>query len=146
MGGERLANTKRTKTVYVGMGADLLHPGHINIILEAKKLGEVIIGLLTDEALMSYKGKPYLSWEQRKTVIEQIRGVKEVVEQTTLDYVPNLRKYRPDFVVHGDDWKEGIQKVTRKEVIKVLGEWGGELVDVPYTQGVSSTGYRRHLR
>ena len=134
------------KSVYVGMSADLIHPGHLNIITRARELGEVTIGLLTDAAIASYKRLPYLSYEQRKAVIENIRGVDRVVPQETLDYVPNLQQYRPDYVVHGDDWQSGIQAKTRQRVIDALAEWGGELVEVPYTQGISSTGYNQNLR
>jgi len=131
---------KRKKPlVYVGMSADLVHPGHLNIINEARKLGEVMIGLLTDKAIASYKRLPYMTYEQRKIVVENIKGVKYVVPQTTLDYVPNLRKYKPDFVVHGDDWKVGVQQKTRQRVVDVLKEWGGRLIEVPYTKGISST-------
>jgi phosphoenolpyruvate phosphomutase len=127
------------KTVYVGMSADLVHPGHLNIIQEAKKLGEVIVGLLTDEAIASYKRLPHMEFEYRKQIVENIKGVCEVIPQSTLDYRPNLKKICPDYVVHGDDWKEGIQKKTREQVIETLKEWGGELIEVPYTKGISST-------
>jgi cytidyltransferase-like protein len=127
------------KKVYVGMSADLVHPGHLNILNEAAKYGEVIVGLLTDAAIASYKRIPFMEFEQRKTVIENIKAVSRVVPQKTLDYVPNLREIKPDFVVHGDDWKEGVQRATRQRVIDVLAEWGGELVEVPYTKGISST-------
>ncbi len=127
------------KKVYVGLSADLFHHGHLNIIKEAKKLGEVIVGLLSDKAIASYKRLPYLSYEQRKTIVENIKGVKKVIAQDTLDYVPNLRRLKPDYVVHGDDWRTGIQKETREKVINALKEWGGELVEIPYTQGISST-------
>ena len=127
------------KKVYVGLSADLLHHGHLNIIKEAKKLGEIIVGLLTDRAITSYKRLPYLSYEQRKIIVENIKGVKQVMAQDSLDYVPNLRRLRPDYVVHGDDWRTGIQKETREKVINALKEWGGELVEIPYTQGISST-------
>jgi phosphoenolpyruvate phosphomutase len=134
------------KRVYVGMSADLVHPGHLNIIKEAKKLGEVTIGLLTDEAIASYKRLPYMEYELRKEVVENIKGVNEVVPQTTLDYRPNLKKMKPDFVVHGDDWKEGVQSQTRKQVIDTLEEWGGKLVEVPYTEGISSTQLNNALK
>jgi phosphoenolpyruvate phosphomutase len=127
------------KKVYVGMSADLLHLGHLNIISEAKKLGNVIIGLLTDEAVASYKRLPLIPYEQRKKIIENIKGVDEVVPQGTLDYVPNLRKIKPDYVVHGDDWKTGVQEETRQQVLDVLKEWGGKLVEPQYTEGVSSS-------
>ena len=128
------------KKVYVGMCADVVHPGHLNIINTAKELGRVVVGLLTDEAIASYKRRPFFSYEQRKTLVEHIKGVDEVVSQETLDYVDNLREFRPDFVVHGDDWKEGVQSETRQRVIDALAEWGGELVEPHYTDGVSSTG------
>jgi phosphoenolpyruvate phosphomutase len=128
------------KVVYVGMSADLLHPGHLNVLAVAREHGSVTVGLLTDEAIATYKRLPYMTYEQRRLVVEAVKGVDRVVPQETLDYEPNLRKYRPDYVVHGDDWREGVQKKTRERVIAVLGEWNGELIEVPYTDGVSSTG------
>ncbi len=127
------------KKVYVGMSADLFHFGHLNIINEAKKLGYLIVGVLTDEAIASYKRLPHVPFNQRKLIVENIRGVDEVVPQESLDYVPNLRKIKPDFVVHGDDWKTGVQKETRQRVIDALNEWGGKLVEPTYTAGISST-------
>ncbi|TFB11297.1 hypothetical protein E3V55_03985 [Candidatus Marinimicrobia bacterium MT.SAG.3] len=127
------------KKVYVGMAADLIHPGHLNIIMEAKQLGYVIVGLLTDEAIASYKRIPFLSYDQRKLIVENIKGVDEVISQKTLDYVPNLKKIKPDYVVHGDDWKIGIQKEVRREVIDTIKAWGGKLVETAYTKGISST-------
>ncbi|MEX0986480.1 MAG: adenylyltransferase/cytidyltransferase family protein, partial [Bacteroidales bacterium] len=134
------------KKVYVGMSADLIHPGHLNIIKEATRLGDVIIGLLTDKAIASYKRLPSLKYEQRKIVIENIKGVSEVVPQQELDYVPNLRMIKPDYVVHGDDWKKGVQQQVRQRVIDTLKEWGGELHEVPYTQGISSTQLNQSLK
>lgn len=128
-----------SKVVYVGMSADLVHPGHLNIIKEAAKLGQVTVGLLTDQAIASYKRVPFMEFEQRKQVIESIKGVAKVVTQATLDYVPNLEHIKPDYVVHGDDWREGVQRKTRQGVIDCLAQWGGELVEVSYTQGISST-------
>lgn len=129
----------KNKTVYVGMSADLLHPGHLNILGKARSLGSIIIGLLTDEAIASYKRLPFMTFKQRKIVMENIKGVDKVVPQETLDYVPNLRKLKPDYVVHGDDWRQGVQKQTREKVINALAEWGGKLVEIPYTRDVSST-------
>lgn len=125
--------------VYVGMSADLVHPGHINILKRAADLGNVTVGLLTDKAIASYKRVPFMSWEQRAEVVGSLKGVTRVVPQHTLDYVPNLRKYKPDVVVHGDDWQTGVQEKVRQSVIDVLAEWGGKLVEVPYTKGISST-------
>lgn len=127
------------KKVYIAMSADLIHPGHMNIIQKGADLGEVTLGLLTDAAIASYKRLPYLSYEQRKAVIENIKGVTRVIPQETLDYVPNLIKLKPDYVVHGDDWKTGVQRATRDRVVEALAAWGGELVEPEYTPGISST-------
>lgn len=135
-----------SKKVYVGMSADLIHPGHLNIINEARKLGEVTVGLLTDKAIASYKRLPFLSFDQRKIIVENIKGVDKVISQDTLDYVPNLEKIKPDFVVHGDDWKTGVQKQTREKVIEALNKWGGELVEIEYTKGISSTMINESLK
>tara|TARA_Y100000310_G_scaffold167546_2_gene167408 strand:- start:47954 stop:49243 length:1290 start_codon:yes stop_codon:yes gene_type:complete len=134
------------KKVYVGMSADLIHHGHMNIINQARQYGGVIIGLLTDKAIASYKRLPALTYSQRRIIIENIKGVEEVVPQETLDYVPNLRKIKPDFVVHGDDWKTGVQKKTRDRIIEVLKEWGGMLIEIPYTPGISSTELHKQLQ
>ena len=127
------------KKVYIGMSADIIHQGHLNIINVAKKLGQVIVGLLTDEAIASYKRLPLTQFKQRKIIIESIKGVDEVIPQETLDYVPNLKKIKPDYVVHGSDWKTGVQKETRQRVIDTLYKWGGELIEPKYTEGISST-------
>lgn len=132
--------------VYVGMSADLVHPGHLNVLKKAQELGEVTVGLLTDEAIASYKRVPFMEFEQRRQVIENIKGVTRVVPQTTLDYVPNLEAMRPDYVVHGDDWKTGVQRQTRQRVIDTLAQWGGKLVEVPYTKGISSTQLNQALK
>ena len=113
------------KRVYVGMSADLVHPGHLNLLTEAAKLGDVTVGLLTDSAIASYKRLPFMTFEERKAVVLALKQVKDVVPQTTLDYVPNLEKLKPDYVVHGDDWREGVQKVTRQRVIDCISRWGG---------------------
>ena len=133
------------KKIYVGMSADLVHPGHMNILKEAAKLGDVTVGLLTDKAIASYKRMPFMSFELRKDVIENIKGVSRVIAQETLDYRPNLKKIKPDIVVHGDDWKEGVQIKTRQQVIDTLAEWGGELVEIKYTHGISSTQLNKAL-
>ena len=136
----------KTPSVYVGMSADLIHPGHINILKHAAELGEVTVGLLTDAAIASYKRLPHMTYEQREAVVENLKGVSHVVEQETLDYVPNLERLEPDYVVHGDDWRTGVQQKTRQRVIEALAQWGGELVEIPYTQGISSTQLNASLR
>lgn len=134
------------KKVYVALSADMLHDGHMNILNVAREIGEVTVGVLTDKAIASYKRLPYMNFEQRKSVVENIKGVKEVIPQETLDYRPNLRLLHPDFVVHGDDWKEGPQKETRDQVIECLSEWGGQLIEPEYTSGISSTKLNHHIK
>ena len=132
--------------VYVGMSADLVHPGHLNILNRAAALGTVVVGLLTDEAIASFKRLPYMPFEARSEVVRALRQVDRVVPQRSLEYTDNLRALRPRYVVHGDDWREGVQKQTRERVLAVLSEWGGELVEVPYTQGISSTQLSHSLK
>ncbi len=134
------------KTVYVAMSADIIHPGHLNIIKEAAKLGDVTVGVLTDAAIASYKRLPYMNYEQRAAVVAQLKGVKEVIPQEQLDYIPNLLKLKPDFVVHGTDWREGVQAKTRQGVIDTLAQWGGKLVEPEYTPGISSTQLNKAIR
>lgn len=125
-------------TVYIGMTIDVLHHGHINVIEHARQYGDVVIGLVTDAAVADHKRLPYLTYEQRKKIIENISGVTRVVPQEEWDYAPNLRRYRPDFMVHGDDWLEGPLAPYRQKALDALAEYGGKLIEIPYTQGVSS--------
>ncbi|MDO5824459.1 phosphoenolpyruvate mutase [Methanobrevibacter sp.] len=125
------------KTVYIAISADILHHGHINLIKKASEYGELIVGILTDEAVATFKRLPILNFEERSFIIENINGVKKVVPQTTLDYTENLKKFKPDYVFHGDDWKEGIQSRIRQNVINTLEEWGGQLIEIPFTEDVS---------
>lgn len=123
--------------VYLAMSADIIHHGHINVINEASRLGEVTVGVLTDEVIAGYKRFPLLSFDDRKAIVENIKGVARVIPQGTLDYVPNLLRLKPDYVVHGDDWRTGLQQNIRRRVVETLAEWGGKLVEIPYTRGVS---------
>ena len=131
---------KSKKSVYVGLSADILHEGHINILKIANSYGDVTVGLLTDEAIASYKKNiPYLDFNKRKVVLENIKYVKKVIPQKTLDYVKNLNLIKPNYVVHGNDWKKGVQKKTRDRVIKTLKKWSGKLIEPVYTKNISST-------
>jgi phosphoenolpyruvate mutase len=129
----------KKKIVYVGMSADIIHKGHINILKIANSYGDVVVGLLTDQAIASYKNIPYLDYQKRKLILEHLKYVKKVVPQHTLDYVENLNLIKPDFLVHGDDWKVGIQKKTRSRAIKILRKWSGKLIEPKYTKNISST-------
>lgn len=135
-----------SKLVYVAMSADIIHPGHLNIIKEAAKLGDVTVGVLTDAAIASYKRLPYMNYEQRAAVVAALKGVTRVIPQEQLDYIPNLLKLKPDFVVHGTDWREGVQAKTRQGVIDTLEQWGGRLVEPEYTPGISSTQLNKAIR
>lgn len=136
----------KVSQVYVGMSADLIHPGHVSIIRKAAELGEVTVGLLTDSAIASYKRLPFMTFSQRMEVVSSLAGVARVIPQETLDYTPNLQALRPDYVVHGDDWKTGVQRSVRDSVISTLSMWGGTLVEFPYTEGISSTKLNRAMR
>lgn len=133
------------KKVYLGMIADIMHPGLINIINEGAKYGDVIIGLYTDKAIATHKRLPYLTYEQRETVVRSIRGVSDVVPQDDWSYVPNLVKYKPDYIIHGDDWLEGPDKYIRDEVFKVMEGLGGKVIEIPYTKGITSSGLAEEL-
>jgi len=130
---------KSMSKVYMAFSADYVHSGHMRIIKEGQKLGELTVGLLTDEAIARYKKTPTLNYNQRKEVIENLKGVHSIVPQTTPEYTENLEKIKPDYVVHGDDWKVGFGSKMREDVINTLKKWGGKLVELPYTPGLSSS-------
>jgi len=134
------------KTIYLGLRGDIIHPGIINIIKEAAKYGEVMVGLLTDSAIASHKRLPYLSFGQRLEVVENIKGVGRVVPQEDWSYIPNLKKYRPDAIIHGDDWTSGPLSKEREEVIALMKEMGGEVIEVPYTKGINSSALNEAMR
>jgi len=130
---EKIDNTAG-KTVYMCFSTDIIHSGHIAIIKKATALGELIVGVLSDEAVIEYKRFPLLPFEERKSMLENLVGVSKVVEQKTLSYRENLEALKPDYVVHGDDWLVGVQQPIRDEVIEVLASYGGELVEYPYSK------------
>lgn len=134
-----------SKIVYLGMIGDIMHPGLINIINEGAKYGDLMIGLFTDKAIATHKRLPYLTYDQRKQVIESIKGVSCVVPQDDWSYVPNLLKYKPDFIIHGDDWRYNSQKYIRDEVYKVMESIGGKVIEIPYTKGISASGLKETI-
>lgn len=121
------------KSVYMCFSTDIIHGGHIRIIDQAAALGELTIGVLSDEAVSSYKRFPLLSYNERADIVAHIAGVAKVIPQKELSYAENIRKLKPDYVVHGDDWKTGFQKPIREEVVRILQEYGGELIEFPYS-------------
>jgi len=134
------------KTIYLGLRGDIIHPGIINIIKEAAKRGEVLIGLLTDSAIASHKRLPFLNWEQRLEIVENLKGVSKVVPQEEWSYIPNLKKYRPDAIIHGSDWNSGPLSKEREDVIAVMKAMGGEVIEIPYTKGVNSSALNEAIR
>ena len=121
------------RTVYMCFSTDMLHSGHIAIIKKAAKLGKLVIGVLTDEVIASYKRFPLMPFEERKSLFESISGVEKVIEQDTLSYAKVLSELKPNYVVHGDDWQSGFQKPIRDEVVSILASYGGKLVEYPYS-------------
>lgn len=134
------------KTVYLGLRGDIIHPGIINIINEASKYGHVIAGVLTDKAIAEYRQLPILTFEQRKNIVYNLRGISEVVEQDEWSYVPNLLKYKPDYIIHGDDWKNGCLSKIREEVFEVMDLIGGKVIEIPYTTGFSSSAITKEMK
>lgn len=121
------------KQVFLSMSTDVVHGGHINIIEKAAELGEVTVGVLSDAVVSSYKRYPLLSCEERMKIAASLRGVAHVVRQDSLSYRDIIPALKPDYVVHGDDWRTGVQKPIREECIELLKKYGGELVELPYT-------------
>ena len=134
------------KSVYIAMSADLITPGHVKIIQEARALGEVTVGLLTDRAIAGYQRLPFMPFEQRKIVLENMVGIKNVVAQNSLDCVPNLLEIKPDIVLHRDDCNTGVRRETRQRIIDTLAQWGGELVELDSIAGITSTSLNRAIR
>lgn len=134
------------RKVYVGMTADIMHPGLIHIINEAEKYGDVIVGLLTDKAIAEHKRLPYLTYEQRKEIVINIKGVSEVVPQKEWNYVDNLKRLKPDYIIHGDDWKIGPLREIREQVFEVMNEQGGKVIEIPYTQGINSSSLDKEIK
>lgn len=123
----------KMKKIYACFCTDVIHEGHLNIIEQAKQYGEVIAGVLSDQAMIKYNRFPIVSFEERKRMLEEIPGISEVVVQKEVMYEETLKKLRPDYVIHGDNWKSGPMEVIRNNVIETLKEWGGELIEIPYT-------------
>lgn len=120
------------RTVYMCFSTEYLNSAHIAIIKKAQKYGKLTIGVLSDQAIASFKRFPLIPFEERMTIFSNIAGVDRVIEQKELSYAENIRAIHPDYIVHGDDWKEGFQKPIRQEVQELLSEYGGQLVEFPY--------------
>ena len=141
-----MKNSNKKPIVYCAMSGDIIHHGHINILKIAKKYGEIVLGILTNKAISSYKDKPIFNYNQRKMIFESIKYVKKIIPQNTHDYTKNLKKIRPDYVVHGNDWKKGAQKKVRAKVLKIIKKWNGKLIEPKYTKNISSSLIKKRLR
>lgn len=126
-------DSKIMKTVYTCFCTDVIHEGHLNIIEQAHKYGRVVVGALSDEALIRYNRFPTISFDERIKMYQELEGVDEVIVQNTIMYDDVIKKLKPDYVVHGDNWREGAESVIRENVLSLLSEYGGELIEVPYT-------------
>ena len=138
---KNLKNIKKIKRpiVFLPMAVDFLHHGHTRIIKKASKYGSVIVGLMTDSGLKSYKGKPILNFRQRKEIISQIKNIHYIIPLEGLIYCQIAEKIKVDFFVHGNDWKKGPQKKERQKLINLIKKWRGKVIDIPYTKSISST-------
>ena len=132
--------------VFAHMAVDLLHHGHIRILNKASKYGSEVVGLMTDKALEAYKGKPFLNYKERKEIISALKTVKYIIPIKSLDQVVEASElFKPEFFVHGTDWKRGKQGFLRKELIKKLKTWKGKVIELPYTKNISSSNIRNHF-
>lgn len=134
------------KKVYVGIIADLVHAGHIKILKEAARYGEVTVGLLTLKACGELNDIPYLDYNKRKEVLENLSMIKNIIPQDSASYKDNLLKIQPDFVFHGDDWQFGYQKKYRTEVLELLRQWNGKLIEVPYSHDINEIKVKENIK
>ena len=134
------------KIVYVPLAVDFINEAHIKIINEAKKYGEVVIGLLTDKAIAKYKSLPLINYETRELMVKNLKHVSRVIPDNSYDYIENLKILKPNFLVHGDDWKkQGFRKHVRPKVIKILKKWNGKLIEPKSTKNVSITNSEKKI-
>jgi len=137
----------RRPYVFVPMALDFLHHGHINILIKAKKYGNVIVGLMTDAGIKSYKGKkPIISFKNRLKILNHINIISQILPLPGLKYTYFAKKFQFDFFIHGDDWKTNIQSSQRLKLKKIMKDWGGKVIDAPYTKDISSSKIKKLLK
>ena len=133
--------------VFVPMAADVFHHGHVNILLKAKKYGNIVVGLMTDKGIKKYKKKyPLIKFKNRKKVLEQIKCIERIIPIDGLEYLKFAKFYKFDYFIHGNDWKKNIQSDVRKKLIILMKKWRGKVVDLPYTKNISSSIIRKKLK
>ncbi len=128
----------KTPTVYMALSLEVVHSGVIYLINEASKMGELTVGLLTDKAIGSYKKLPFMSYDERLNVLQSIKGISRIIEQDTVSYSKNLKEIKPDFIIHGNVWKNNFLKNIRQEIIELAKEWDGKLVEIEYKSMANS--------
>ena len=147
MSKRKLSLKFKRPTVFIPMSADIIHHGHINILLKAKKRGNTIVGLMTDKGIKSYKKKkPLINYKNRKKLLEQLKCVDFILPIPGLKYQKFAKKYKFDYFVHGDDWKKGPQSKERKKLINEMKSWGGKVVEFKYTLGISSSKIKKLMK
>ena len=134
------------KKVYMCLSTDIIHTGHINIIKKAAEYGEVTVGVLSDEYVALYETSPIISLTERMKIIENIRGVSHVIVQNDIFYDENLKKVRPDYIIHGDNWNQGYQKEVKERAARVMAEWGGEIIEIPYYENEGLSLFNSYLK
>jgi phosphoenolpyruvate phosphomutase len=127
------------------LAADILHEGHLNILRIASNYGKVIVGLLTDSAIIQYKNLPFFDYDQRFKIVCNLKLVDEVIPQDSWNYKLILNAIKPNFFVHGDDWKIGVQAKIRLDVIKELKKWNGKLIEPKYFKNVSKISHKKKI-
>tara|TARA_A100001011_G_C14222557_1_gene805079 strand:- start:245 stop:637 length:393 start_codon:yes stop_codon:yes gene_type:complete len=129
------------------MAADILHHGHINILLKSNKYGNIVVGLMTDKGIIKYKKKkPLITYINRKKMLEQIKLIKKIIPLNGLKYVEYANFYKFEYFAHGDDWKKNVQSKTRKKLIKAMKKWNGRVLEFPYTKNISSSLVKKKLK
>lgn len=136
---------KKNKIIYVPLAVDILHSGHTNLIKKAQKYGKVVIGLFSDSAISEYKSLPILDYEERFKIVNNLKNIYKIVKQDTWDYSEIINSLKPDYLIHGDDWKSGVQQKTRQKVLKLLKKNHGKLIEIPYTKNISSSSIKFEL-
>ena len=133
--------------VFVPMSADIIHHGHINILKKSKKYGSLIVGLMTDKGIKSYKKKlPFMRYKDRKTILQSIKYVDLIIPIAGLKYVEFAKKYKFNYFIHGDDWKKGPQSYQRSCLKKIMRTWNGKVIDLKYTKNISSSKLKNNFK
>jgi len=133
------------KKVYLALIADLIHAGHVRLIKEAASLGEVTVGLLTSKAIEEMGDRAFLNYEKRYEALDSLKNIIHIVPQDTASYKDNILTFKPDYIVHGDDWQYGKFKYLRDEVLELIESYGGALKEFPYSSDISDLNVKNEL-